>query len=358
MLARLRVPAFAFCVLLSACGNDATAPDAADPTSLTLSVDSRVYLRLTSTGAETVNVSDPGSSTAWDLAIEKTSISLNGGTAGPGDVSGACLCRNQGLSTGDLLAIGRNSAPQRAWFDSVTRTNQPADSLFQRDRYRNAIGSFVRGATGTSAVAEPDSAWLLRWGTIGSPLRYGKMRVRSLTGATAAAPGSVTIDYSVQPRADTAQFPPVRSLTVPVTPGAIVYVDLDSNRVVTENADWDVAFDRWTLRVNGGAGGTGTVRALRFGPGTNRSSSSFDAANLLFAQVAPTFVWQVDTFEGIFGARPWYRYDPAVFQVYPTFDVYVIRRGANVWKLQPVGYTTDASGNNRRITVRAQPIAP
>ena len=64
-------------------------------------------------------------------------------------------------------------------------------------------------------------------------------------------------------------------------------------------------------------------------------------------------MWRADTFEGIFASRPWYRYDSAINVVYPTYDVFIVRRGTAAWKVQFTGYFLPQGSSERRVTIRA-----
>ncbi len=345
---------------LAACDSDeATGPSTTNAAERVVNTNTRTFLRLTESGSEVVQVTDPATSSQWDLAIERTAVTLNGGSAGPGGVAGTCLCRNQGLTLPQLLELGRAPAAERQRFDRITADSIPTDGArFVTDRFASAAGQFWRGAIGAAAVAEPDSAWMLRWGTVGGPLRFGKLRVVSLAGATAQTPGTVTIEYTLQPTSGNTEFPAVRSLQVPVAANAVAYIDLDTDRVVTENDAWDIAFNGWSLRTNSTAPGEAAVRNLRFGPGTTQTSNTFANANLAFARFAPAFVWRADTFEGVFAATPWYKYDSAINTVYPTFDVFLVRRGTAVWKVQFTGYFLPQGSDERRLTIRAERLRP
>ena len=51
-------------------------------------------------------------------------------------------------------------------------------------------------------------------------------------------------------------------------------------------------------------------------------------------------------------AHPWFRYNlQNDHQVYPTFDVYLIRKGDDVYKVQLTGYY-GAAGEARHIGIR------
>ena len=342
-------------VALAACGSDdPTGPSTSNAAERIVNANTRTFLRLTETGSEVVQVADPAASTQWDLALERTAVTLNGGSAGPGGVAGTCLCRNQSLTFAQLLELGRAPAAERQRFDRITADSIPTDeSRFVTDRFASAAGRFWRGAIGAAAVAESDSAWMLRWGTVPGPFRFGKLRVVSLVNPTALTPGTVTIEYTLQPATGNTEFPATRTLQVPVAANAVAYIDLDTDRVVTENDAWDIAFNGWSLRTNSTAPGEAAVRNLRFGPGTTPSSNTFAAANLAFARFAPVVVWRADTFEGVFAATPWYRYESATNAIFPTFDVFLVRRGTAVWKVQITGYFIPQGSDERRVTIRA-----
>lgn len=346
---------FAGALALAACGSDdPTGPSTNNPAERVIDVQARTFVRLTAQGIETVSIADAATSSQWDMAIERTAVTLNGGSAGPGGVTGACLCRNQSLTLAQLLELGRAPAAERQRFDRITADSIPTDAAqFVSDRFVSAAGAFWRGTAGASAVVEADSAWMLRWGVVGGNLRFGKLRVVSLTNPTAQTPGTVRIEYTLQPTSGNTEFPAVRGLNVVVPANGVAYVDLDTDATTTENGPWDIAFDGWRLRTNSTAAGEAQVRNLRFGPGTTQTSNTFANANLAFARFAPSFVWRADTFEGIFASRPWYRYDSAINVVYPTYDVFIVRRGTAAWKVQFTGYFLPQGSSERRVTIRA-----
>ena len=45
---------------------------------------------------EVVAVADPAGDPGWDMGFNTTRVMLNGGAAGPGGVTGTCLCQNAG----------------------------------------------------------------------------------------------------------------------------------------------------------------------------------------------------------------------------------------------------------------------
>jgi hypothetical protein len=152
-----------------------------------------------------------------------------------------------------------------------------------------------------------------------------------------------------------------------------VYVDLaDEPSVVTPgnaatSAGWDIAFQATAVKLNGGESGGGVaghclcanagapaeaIRALT--PATELGA--FEAVT---AAAAPrSGAWILDSAEpgGVFKRTPWYRYNLAgQHQVWPTYDVYLIRTDGEVYKVQITGYY-DAEGNPRHITFRSARI--
>ena len=64
-----------------------------------------------------------------------------------------------------------------------------------------------------------------------------------------------------------------------------------------------------------------------------------------------------DRYAGVFVTRPWYSYNVlGDHRVSPNFNVYLVKRGEAVYKVQLVDYYGPA-GETRRITVRYEQIA-
>jgi heme-binding HmuY-like protein len=96
---------------LAACSEDPQAPGgAARPDSLTVDATaSWAYVNLFEGTPRPVSVTDAANSAAWDIAFFATSVTVNGGAAGPGGVLGYCVCQNGGLSDLQVSAAQRSS---------------------------------------------------------------------------------------------------------------------------------------------------------------------------------------------------------------------------------------------------------
>src|SRR5688500_3246823 len=157
---------------------------------------------------------------------------------------------------------------------------------------------------------------------------------------------------------------PVEQLTVDASTGW-AHVDL-SRRLVVPQTDaarsttWDIGFNATNVVVNGGAAGPGGVTVYCLCENANATSAeilamtaeaqagAFERVTLASVPAPTAPGWSSETF----ATRRWYRYNLAGDnRVSPTFDVYIVRRGADVYKLQVVGYYGPA-GETRRITFR------
>ncbi|MEP7346441.1 MAG: hypothetical protein ABI877_14315, partial [Gemmatimonadaceae bacterium] len=170
--------------ILVACGSDpATGPIPA-PTTKSITVDASQTFAYVALGesATPVTVADPSSSTAWDLGLFATGVTLNGGAAGPGGVSAYCICQNAQATTAALQGMTPDN--QLAAFDAVTTAQLPASNQFVSDQLSPVIAGWYTG-TAPNVVAATSASWIIRKGTTTAIL--GKLRVTSIQNATATA---------------------------------------------------------------------------------------------------------------------------------------------------------------------------
>jgi hypothetical protein len=272
-------------------------------------------------------------------------VTLNGGHAGPGGVSAYCLCQNAAATNAELAAMTPDN--QLAVFDSVGLSAIPAAASFVTDQLSTAIGGWYTG-TGAAATVTGGRAWLLRKGS-GATVILGKFVVTQIAGATAANPGNVTFQYAVQATPGGA-FGTAQTVTVNTATGP-VYFDLATGAVST-SASWDLQFDGWNIRVNSGVSGPGTTKALL------DVSTAFATIDAPYTATAPAQAFRGDSYSGAFSQAPWYRYNITGTdnQIWPTYNVYLVRRGTAVYRVQLTGYYS-ATGAARNITVRYSRIA-
>jgi hypothetical protein len=324
-----------------------------DPVSLqplpeagTITVDaSTTYAWLAISGDDLaeVQVAEPASSAAWDVGLFSTTVTTNGGAAGPGGVEVFCVCGNAAASGAAIQAM--TPVSELPAFEAVTAASL-AGAVFSSDVLVPAINGWYSGS-GAAATVTPGRTWIVREGTASVVL--AKVRVSGLQNSTPAAMGQITVEYAVQAAPGEAFGPVVSaSFTVGAAP---VYLDLTSG-ALTDASNWDLRFEGWTIRLNGGVSGSGSVRAVL------DTATPFAGIDAAYAASAPAVAYSADAFGGVFATSRWYRYNitGSDNQIWPTFDVYVLRRGGVMFKLQLISYYGPA-GEPRRITVRYQRLA-
>jgi hypothetical protein len=88
------------------------------------------------------------------------------------------------------------------------------------------------------------------------------------------------------------------------------------------------------------------------GPGAAGATPSAEPFATVTTAAVDARAYQVDAFAGVFGVNPWYRYNLTGENIiHPTFDVYLLKRGPDVYKLQLIDYYSPA-GEPRNITFR------
>jgi hypothetical protein len=301
-----------------------------EPVEGTLTVDASTGWGYASLADEVVTT-DP--SAAWDLAFNATRVMLNGGAAGSSGVVGYCICQNVAATDEQIVAM--TSQSELSDFEAVAATDIPGAEGFESEALVTAIDGWFGGA-GAAATAEPAKAWLLR---LQDGVSYAKLRIVSLASPTATHAGQVTVEYAVQPAGDE-PFGPTQSVTLDAS--SLVSLDLNTGSTMAVEGTWDLRLERFTLRLNSGVSGTGSA-------GAAETADAFDA--IATANV-DSRAYRTDGFAGVFNSHSWYRYNlTGQNRIHPTFDVFLIRRGADVYKLQVIDYYS-AAGEPRRITLR------
>ncbi len=333
-------------VLLSACESSPTGdPGPEEPGLLTVTLDGSAgwaYADLDA-ASPAVAVANPGANADWDIAVNATNVMLNGGQAGPGGVLGWCLCQNEAATDAQVMALTADAS--LAAFTGATAAVAPTDAAAWRvDSLTSAIsGWWSYNSTTHVVAANPAKAFYVR---TAEGTAYAKLRVVSLADAQRAHAGTVTLEYAVQPSA-TAAMGETRRVTLDLS-GGRVYFDLLTGAAGTA-ADWDVALEGYDIRVNGGASGSGQAGAVA-------ATEAF--ADIASAASPPATAFRGDSYGGVFRTRPWYRYNltGSDHQVWPTFNVYLLKRGDTLFKVQLTSYYGPA-GEPRRITLRYAKLA-
>ena len=342
MLARAPLPRFITMGLvlvgtLAACtSDDVTAPPGAAEGAMTVDASSGwVYVSLADS-AVVVPSPSPSASADWDIAFNVLGVMLNGGEAGPGGVTGACLCQNASATSAQILAMTPTS--EEADFESVVST--PASASFMSETFVPAFTGWYAGS-GAAATADPSVVHLLR---LDDGTSFAKIHVTALQNPTSSSPGTVVLEYAVQ-ATETAALGAVQTLAVDVSAGS-QQVDLNAGTAGASVAGWDLEIDGFAIRLNSGASGSGAAAA----------ADSPDAFADVATAATHASAYQSDTYAGVFNAHRWYRYDLAGDRrVSPTFDVYLVKRGSVTYALKILDYY-GPSGQPRQISFRYRRI--
>lgn len=330
---------------MTACDGAITEPGP-DPAA-TLTVDATAgwtFVRLGST-AQPVTVTDPSASTGWDIAFNQSAVMLNGGGIGPAGVEAHCVCDNAGATPQQVLAMTPES--ELPDFEAVTAARIPASAdAWRADTLAPVLTGWYSYDFATHTISPaPNRTWKVRLAARGADTAYAKLRVVGIEGATQQHAGRVTIEYAVQPSRGAA-LGTVQTRTLDVTNGGVAF-DLVSGEPATDGA-WDIRLNGYTMRLNGGVSGSGAAGAAL---ATESFGDVTDAGDLVAQQ------YRTDRAGGVFSAQPWYLYNVAGdHQISPTFQVYLIRRGDEIYKVQLTGYYNEA-GAPRHITFRYAPLS-
>ena len=329
----------ALAALAAACSDDTLAPP--PPVEGTLTVDAAdgwAFVDLDE-GTTVSPTPSAGESDAWDIAFSVTNVMLNGGEAGPAGVVGHCICQNADATNEQVLAM--TAASELADFESVTAV--PAGAEWVEEALTPAFAGWYTGS-GTSAVADPSKVFLVR---LADGTSYAKLHVVEIEDPSAATPGAVTLEYAIQETGESAFGPTLTHIVAPNETGTI-WIDLDPEDGVPIGEGWDFRIEQWDVRLNGGLSGSGEAGVLT-------STTAFDEITTAYV---PNVAYKTDAYAGVFGAKRWYRYNlQGDHRVSPTFDVYLLKRGESVYKIQLLNYYGD-TGDPRQITFRYERIVP
>lgn len=344
----------ALLALAAACGDDDfVAPDGGATAAARVdTVDTRLPGSASATRWMYVSLATPSTplaltdeqaraSAAWDVAFSGFSTKVNGGSAGPGGITVHCLCQNSSLANATTLIPGLTAAGELADFDAVTAARIPADSAFRADTLP-AIGDWFQAAAGGARTVQPFTYIVHRPSGAG----FAKVQVTAVQNASGATPGRVTFQYATMPTSR-GVFSATQTATVDVPASGRVAFSFGTNAPTT-GGDWDLAFQGWRISTNSGSSTpAGTTAGWgAYNATTTLSAPAFDAVTQSF--VSPTInAFRADG-HGLFGVRPTWLYAPGRVAV-PTYDVYLLKRGTQVHKLQVIGYSRQTASDPQPV---------
>lgn len=180
--------------------------------------------------------------------------------------------------------------------------------------------------------------------TDASGSHWVKFRIDDVVGATGQNNmGSVDITYFYQATAGSLVLDgEVQTATIEVGEGT-GYFDFSTGTQVTPgdpstSLDWDIAFSRFALFVNGGVSGSGSCAAFYA-----YTELAQDPTDIEAFMAQPEFA---QTFTDTYGSAmsEWYVYNGATHELTPKDEVYLIKVGEAVYKLKIESYYGDVGG--------------
>lgn len=321
----------------TACEDEVTGPgeelvegqvtlDASDPGSF-------AYMTFDDGGSE-IDVADPMTSEAWAIAFRRFSVKLNGGVAGPGGVAAANLANNAG-ATAEAVAAFTEADADAAW-EEVTADDVAGVTFSVDGIVEDMSGPWFRfDPMAGTLVANTGAAWKVQEADGG----HAVFRISELV-MSGDTPQSVTVEYRHQDAGGS--LGDVQTVDVDLTmgPGS---VDLSTGAVVTpSDCNWDlVVTPMFSIDFNEACDA-----------GTFPLDASEDFTTIEQADDAPEYgpflsvisgavPSSVDDASGVF----WYDIE-GNNRLWPTFNVFLIRVGTDVYKVQVTDYysSTGASG--------------
>ncbi len=332
-------------LLTAACEDEVTAPEvtlaegevqinASSPTDF-------VFFSLES--GQVVQVASPESSNDWDIGFRRFSLKLNGGVAGPGGVAGYNLANNEGATEEQVLAF--TPADGQTTFDAITEADISGAQFIEDGLIADRGGPFFRfSPQAGTLVANPGAAWRVR----DAEGAFGVFRVAELNMA-GQIPLGKSIEYRYQPAGGAVSE--LRTVAVNYGQGTN-YVDLSTGATVTpDGCNWDIAFTpEFEIEFNADC----QAGSFPIDP-TEDFTALTDASN------APEYGPFLSTISGaipntISSPRGPFLYNLEGNQrLWPTFNVFLIRKGSAVYKIQITDYY-NVTGDSGYPTLRYEQL--
>jgi hypothetical protein len=274
---------------------------------------------------------------AWDVALRRYEVRVNGGVTGTGSVTGYGFGNNKGATKDQVLAFTNQNT--LAAFDSIRDAQIPADSLFKADRLIVNANAFLN-VGGGAPTANAAAYWKVRTAS-GS---FALVRVTAI-----AFTGRALTSVSFESRAQTGTTLGAAQAFTITTGSTPVAVSLATGTAVTASGcNWDLQLSPsvYEISVNT-ACNVGTYPGA-VTPGFAGTTAAGDAPS--YAAYLSVLTGPVPSaIEDIGGP---FRYDLNGDQrLSPTFNTYLVRNGTKTYKLQVIGYY-GSSGSGGFPTLR------
>ncbi|MBL0940699.1 MAG: HmuY family protein [Gemmatimonadaceae bacterium] len=283
----------------------------------------------------------PASGT-WDIALRRFEVRLNSpavaGTASR-NVTGYAVAENRNATNEQVMAF--TPAATLSVFDQFRAAQIPADTAFKSDVLSSSSTSYL--TFGAVPAANAARYWKVR----AANGAFALFRVSALTFTPAVQVASITFEVRQQTGTTLGA---AQSFTINA-PTAPVAISLTSAQSVTPNGcNWDFTFDPSTTSL---ALTSNTACNVATSPGP--TSPAFAAATS--ASDAAQYVPYLSVLSGPIPNSSSDKIGPFLYnlagtnRLHPTFNTYLVRSGALVYKVQFINYYGE-TGTSGYVTLR------
>ena len=274
--------------------------------------------------------------TEWDIAFYGTSVILNGGHSGSGDVKAYFTGNNADFrdDNGDAIKdkfVNATPETELADFTAITSTDVPADSEFDTDTFTTIFGSgFYTYNPVDHSISENDAQQYLISNADGSYL----VRVTDLSNLDGqSVPGRSITEFTLGVKfkgSDDAGYSDEQLVTLAECDGT-AYLDLSAYAEVTESDAYDLAVQCSQFEIHLGTDVLAHAHA---------DEEAWSKATQYVGTQYEHYYFSEDGAETIFKDKfKWYEYDlNEGNKIWSQYGVYLINTGNDTYKFQITSY--------------------
>ena len=297
--------------------------------------DPEVWIYLDIEEDEIIAVEEPLEAENWDIGLQRFNIKLNSGVHGPSNVEAA-------LVAGESY-VPYDEAPFEGYEQDLADANDDEIPEY-------VLADWYDYDSSTHILTPKDQFYVLK----SRNQQYYKFRIVDYYDE-AGTSGFMTIDWEeIDAPSDPTPANPDIDKTIDATDSATwIYFDLESGTTVspetpTDSSDWDLAFQRYTIAVNGGVSGTGNMEVLPI----------FDVYND-FENITeiPDGDWITDEEDANedtipeYAFKDWFNYDSSTHVLTPADTVYLVRTvEENIFRVRIIEYYS-AQGDSGYMSI-------
>jgi hypothetical protein len=276
---------------------------------------------------DTVSITDTQAltDTSWDIAFGRTVVKSNGGVSGNKHV--------------EVVNLASAHSPDSIDFNGVTDTIGIRDRDWMSDSYAYAVGDWYTYDQMHHTINLTNYVYTLK----DAAGKYVKFTVSGLYGGGMPPDmGNIVIRYVYADSGTDISGAGIID-TIHVGPDT-AYYDFSTGEVVTpanpsSSLDWDFAIAAYDIHLNSGMFGPGQAAAYLNMDDSNNPRTDFDTISE--AETQSTAYFQ-DAAGSAFTA--WYDYNENTHQLASKGYVYLVKVGADIYKMQISSYYTNVNG--------------